>query len=284
MTVGVDPLYGYGTGSMAASSLYASNPAMAMSSDASSTIMPFMFADYDNNATALAQQNSLMNGNYMNDFNVSPSQIDIAGTYRQIREMQEDQMNYNMRQAELYRLNSAQANSHYNNLSFAAHNLAIKVIEDEQAQIMPALMEFVRVYKQACDPEGKMDQRTLLASACAEYQKITGTDLLESIKANSKGPFWNSFIRTATCGLFGQRQSSDETLAEITGQTVSESSRKYKKAGSTLGGAVGGAAVGWAVGATTALATGATFGSAICPGIGTAIGAGIGLLAGLILS
>ena len=157
-------------------------------------------------------------------------------------------------------------------MNFAAQALQTKILEDEQAQIYPALMAFVEAYKTACDPDGTMDEKTLLASACAEYQKITGNNLLADIKANSSGSFMNGFIRSATFGLFGQKQTADETTAQITGQEVSESSKNWKKAGKVAGKTASCAAIGAGIGAC--------FGG-IGAGPGAVVGAVVGFVWGL---
>lgn len=268
MTIGLDPLYGYGTSAAAASSPCASDPISAMSQDASAMAQPFLDA-YDAQLQALDQQGSIFSGDYMSNGSTVPVTLDATSAYRQMREIQQEQMDYNMRQAEQYRLNQAQVNAQYNNMNFAAQALQAKIVEDEQAQIFPALMDFVAAYKTACDPNGTMDQKTLLASACAEYQKITGTNLLAEIKANSSGSFMNGFIRSATFGLFGQRQSADETIAQITGQEVSESSRNWKRAGKVTGKTATCAGIGAAIGS-------------IVPGVGTGVCAGIGAAIGFV--
>ena len=271
MTIGVDPLYGYGSGAAAASSMCASNPIMALSQDASTMAQPMLDA-YAAQLAAAEQQSSIFGGDYMTDGSINPATLDATSAYRQMRELQEEQMNYNMRQAEQYRLNQAQVSAQYNNMNFAAQALQTKILEDEQAQIYPALMAFVEAYKTACDPDGTMDEKTLLASACAEYQKITGNNLLADIKANSSGSFMNGFIRSATFGLFGQKQSADETIAQITGQEVSESSQNWKRVGKVSGKTASCAAIGAGIGAC--------FGG-IGAGPGAAIGAVVGFVWGL---
>lgn len=247
MTIGVDPLYGYGTSAAAASAPCASDPISALSQDASTMAQPMLDA-YTAQIQALDQQASIFGGDYMSNGSTAPVTLDATSAYRQMREIQQEQMDYNMRQAEQYRLNQAQVNAQYNNMNFAAQALQAKIVEDEQAQIFPALMDFVAAYKTACDPDGTMDQKTLLASACAEYQKITGTNLIAEIKNNSKGSFMTGFVRSATFGLFGQKQTADETIAQITGQEVSQSSKDYKSAGTILGKVADGAAIGAGIG------------------------------------
>ena len=271
MTIGVDPLYGYGTSAAAASAPCASDPISALSQDASAMAQPMLDA-YTAQIQALDQQASIFGGDYMSNGSTTPVTLDATSAYRQMREIQQEQMDYNMRQAEQYRLNQAQVNAQYNNMNFAAQALQAKILEDEQAQIYPALMDFVAAYKTACDPDGTMDQKTLLASACAEYQKITGNNLLADIKANSSGAFMNGFIRSATFGLFGQRQSADETIAQITGQEVSESSKNWKKTGKVAGKTATCAGIGAGIGAC--------FGG-IGAGPGAAIGAVVGFVWGL---
>ena len=273
--VSLDPLYGYGTGAASASSMYASDPVLAGVGD-NALYGQMFFDNYRNGLESLEMQSSLLDGTYGEPGQIQAGSVDIAGLMQSIRQIDEEQMDYNMRQAEKYRLNGAQTNAPYNLMNFSAMALQSKIIENEQDQIPGALRDFIEAYRQACDPEGQMDEKTLLSSAAIEYHKITGKNLITDIRENGSSSFMAGFINSATFGLFGSRYSADDTIAQLDGQPVSSSSKNLKKAGRTAGGIVAGAGSGAALGAAIG-----TFGGPIGWGAGAIVGGIIGGLCGL---
>ena len=205
-------------------------------------------------------------GNVNNIVPTSPS-MPVMDTYKMYEQIQENMMDFNLHQQERYRYNSAEVTAPMNKLTIAAQSLQAKVVGNEQDQIQGALAAFVQSYKQAYDPEGKMDDETALANAVAEYQKITGESLIASIKNNGNSSFMSGFIKAATFGLFGNRTTADENIAQIEKQPVSENSRKWNVAGKVTGraatGLIAGAVIGFCIGGPAGSAIGAKIGTTI---------------------
>ncbi len=236
-----------GNGSMAAAGTVTgvdSLPAITNTND----MLMFPFLD---NYRAQLDSFDATSGNldYTYPGRIGMAPVDTSQMYTQMQRTQEQMMDFNMRQQQRYRYNNAEVTAPLNKLTLAATTLQSKILENEQDQIEGALQAFVQAYRQAYDPEGTMDNETALANAVTEYQKLTGKSLLADIKDNGSSAFMSGFVRSATFGLFGDRTTADENIAKVTGQPVSEASKKWHTVGRVAGKAATGAAAGAAIGA-----------------------------------
>ena len=148
-----------------------------------------------------------------------------------------------------------------------------KVVGSEQEQIMAAynnLKEAVRsMYPDASEED-------ISARAKTYYTQLTGKSLTGDVREYGSNSLWQGFKQGLGLGIFADRKTAEENIAEITGSKVSRSQKAQKAIGKGIGSATTGAAAG-------ALA-GAIIGSAGFPVVGTLIGAGIGLVYGLVTS
>ena len=226
-----------GNGSMAAASTVTgvdSLPAITNTND----MLMFPFLD---NYRAQLDSFDATSGNldYTYPGRIGMAPVDTSQMYTQMQRTQEQMMDFNMRQQQRYRYNNAEVTAPLNKLTLAATTLQSKILENEQDQIEGALQAFVQAYRQAYDPEGTMDNETALANAV----------LLADIKDNGSSAFMSGFVRSATFGLFGDRTTADENIAKVTGQPVSEASKKWHTVGRVAGKAATGAAAGATIGA-----------------------------------
>lgn len=109
---------------------------------------------------------------------------------------------------------------------------------NNQEAIVPsvdrAADEIYRQAKQLGDPITKEQAR---AVAIDRYQAATGQSLSEAVAANGRTDFGFGFWDTYTLGLFGNKKSPSETIAELTGVPESPEQKTWKTLGEVAGGA-----------------------------------------------
>lgn len=191
--------------------------------------------------------------------------------YAQMAANQARMSQYQLEQAMRARQDNLIASAPMERIGTTAMMLQEKIAQNEQDQIPAALQAFKQAVREAYDPEGTADDETITARALNIYQQQTGRSLLADIRENGHGDFMHGFLNTALFGLFGQNNSTEDTISEITGQPKSTQAQKIEKVGKVTGGIATGAATGALVGS-------------VVPVIGTGIGAVAGAIIGGIAS
>lgn len=189
--------------------------------------------------------------------------------WEQMAENQDRWMNNAISQNQRYNRMNVEINGPKYTVTEAADVLRDKVLQNEQDQIQEALLAYKQALKDMYYPAKDVDDRELTALAKSQYRQRFGTRLEDDIRNNASTSFWNGFIRTGTFGLFGDKISAEENIAQITGQPASSKAKTWKKTGNALGGLAAGAATGALVGS-------------IIPVLGTGIGAVVGGVIGLV--
>ncbi len=109
--------------------------------------------------------------------------------------------------------------------------------------------------------------------ARTEYMQNTGTDIAADMEANGNSAFGQGFVRgIPILGLFADKKTTAENIAEVTGQPVDRGAQGAK----TVGGVVGGVAGGAAIAAATTWWTGPLY--PLCVIAGGAIGGLAGII------
>lgn len=110
-------------------------------------------------------------------------------------------------------------------------------VGNNQEAIVPAIDraadEIYRQAKQLGDPVTKEQAR---AMAIDRYQSTTGQSLPEAVAQNGRTDFGFGFWDTYTLGLFGNKKSPSETVAELTGVPESPEQKTWKTVGHVAGG------------------------------------------------
>ena len=234
-------------------------------------INPYAFNQYGNYA-AYADLNSIYNydicGGYMGSM---ATPVPLCGGYNQ--QEYYDYMRNNLTFTSDYQLDMVNNQRNYDmhlngkgeRISNAVALLNEKVVGSEQEQIIAAysnLKEAVRsMYPNASEED-------IEARAKTYYTQLTGKSLTGDIRQYGSNSLWQGFKQGLGLGIFADRKTAEENIAEITNSKVSRSQKAQKVIGKGLGAAATGAAIG-----------------ACCTGgnpIGAAIGAGIGLIYGLV--
>lgn len=184
--------------------------------------------------------------------------------YAQMAANQARMSQYQLEQATRARQDNLIASAPMERIGTTAMMLQEKIAQNEQDQIPAALQAFKQAVREAYDPEGTADDETITARALNIYQQQTGRSLLADIRENGHGDFMHGFLNSALFGLFGQNNSTEDTISEITGQPKSSQAQKMEKAGKVAGGVAMGAAAG---------AVAAIWGGPICAAIGGVVGA-----------
>lgn len=162
------------------------------------------------------------------------------------------------------------ANAPNERISSAVAILNEKIVSSEQEQIIGAynnLKEAIRsMYPNASEADIKAR-----ANTC--YTQLCGTSIVDDIRKNGSSSFTQGMKQVLGLGIFADRKTAEENIAEITGQPVSRSQNAQKIAGGAIGGALPCMAIGAAI-------------CSVVPGIGTVVGAlvgaGVGAVAGTI--
>ncbi len=238
------------------------------------------FASY----SAYADLNSMYGGDIMaGGFYGGTPFIPFGGGYNM--EQYYDQMRNNLAFTSDYQLDMVDYQRNYD-MHLNAKNERIynavallneKVVGSEQEQIIAAhnkLKEAVR----AMYPEASEEDIT--ARANTYYARLTGKPLTADIREYGSNSFWQGFKQGAGLGIFADRKTAEENIAQITGTEVSRSQKAQKAIGKAIGASAAGALVAGG-GIAGAALLGATIGSSV-PVVGTLIGAGVGLIFGLI--
>ena len=181
---------------------------------------------------------------------------------------QERWMNQSLQQNQMWRQNSAMINSPLYKISEAADALRDKVVQNEQDQVQEALAALKNAIKEANYPNQDVDDAILTAEAKNYYRTRFGQRIEDDLRNYGTSSFWNGFIRKATCGLFGDKYTPEDNIAQINHQSVSETSKKWNKTGKIAAGA-------------TTTAVGAGIGFLIGGPVGAIIGGHIGLAYGI---
>lgn len=95
---------------------------------------------------------------------------------------------------------------------------------------------------------GELTEEQVKSEAERLYEEKTGKSLIESINQNGDSSLWYGIKRGLSFGLLTDSNSSDETIASITGEPVSKSSTAMRWLGTAVGAVVSvGAAIGAAI-------------------------------------
>lgn len=111
-------------------------------------------------------------------------------------------------------------------------------VGNNQEAIVPAIDRAAdKIYKQAKQLGDPISRDEARAMAIQEYQSANGQSLSEAVAQNGRTDFGFGFWDTYTLGLFGNKKSPSETVAELTGVPESPEQKTWKTVGKVAGGA-----------------------------------------------
>ena len=231
-----------------------------------------LIQEYNSRIAQFDSNSNAGNGYYPGLYSSHPIQVpsfNYDNYWDQMVQNQDRMYENTIRQRQSWNRMDAEINGPLYGISEAADVLRDKVLQNEQDQIQEALFAYKQAIKDAYYQGQDIDDRTLTALAKDQYRKRFGTRLEDDIRNNANSNFGNGFVRTATFGIFGDKISAEENIAQINNQPVSSKSKTMK-------------VLGKCTGALTTTAAGALIG--VCCGgpVGAAIGAAVGLVAGII--
>lgn len=152
---------------------------------------------------------------------------------QQMDQWQDYNINRQVRYNQRYREADLQMNSATEGIKEAAKILRKKVYQDEQDQIIPALNSYIATVKTAYPNAADEEVKT---RALSLYSQMFGVDLTDEIRSNGKDSFTQSFINTMSFGLFGNKKTAEDTIAEIDDQPIGKKEKTKKIAGRIAGG------------------------------------------------
>lgn len=160
--------------------------------------------------------------------------------YRNYEQYQDFMIDSQVRQQQKMRNADLQLNSPQEGIQKQAAILHEKILQGEQQQIKYAYNSFKESVRAMYGDNATEEQIANRASTV--YGQITGRTLVDDIRANGHDSFTHGVLQSATFGLY-DRKTSEENIADLTGQPVGNKERVKKIAGNVVGGAaVGGAA------------------------------------------
>lgn len=169
--------------------------------------------------------------------------------------------NYQLGMMENQRNFEITANGPQERIRNAVATLNDKIVGNEQEQIMGAYVNLKEAIRAMYPNASEAD---IAARANTFYTQCQNVSITNDIRAHGTNSFWQGFKQVIGLGIFAEKKTAEENIAEITGQPVARTSKTAKIAGHATAGAVVGAGIGALVGGP----------------IGSAIGAVIGAIAG----
>ena len=192
-----------------------------------------------------------MNGGLMG-FNPAFCGMNYDSYFKQMQDYQNFTARYQLQTAQNQRNNDIAINAPMESIQGTASVLNEKIVSNEQDYIQGAWNSYVEAVKNAY-PDA--DEKTIIARAKNHYQQIYGTSITDDIRKFGNGSFKQGLYQALSFGL-ANRKTTEENIAELTGQPVPRSENTKRQVGRAVGGAVYGAAAGLIFGPVGAIVGG----------------------------
>jgi hypothetical protein len=170
------------------------------------------------------------------------SGMDTKSYFEQMKEYQKLYGQMNLEQQKRQRNADLQLNGAMESIEEGAKNLKDKIAHNEQDQISDAYKKYVDSVRRAY---GEGNEEDINSRAMTMYERFRGKSLVQDLRDNGHSSFVQGVIQSLSFGLFSQK-SSEDNIAEITGQTVHQGEKVEQNIGRVVG-AIGAGAAGTAV-------------------------------------
>ena len=167
---------------------------------------------------------------------------DTKSYFDQMKEYQKLYGQMMLEQQKMQRYADLQLNGSMESIEECAQNLKDKIAHNEQDQIKDAYKKYVDSVRRAY---GDGNEEDINSRAMTMYRKLTGQSIVQDLRNSGHSSFVQGVFQSLTFGLFSQK-SSEDNIAEITGQTVHQGEKIEQNIGRVVG-ALGAGVAGTAV-------------------------------------
>lgn len=161
---------------------------------------------------------------------------DQTSYFDNMKQYQKFYNDMNVEQQKMQRNADLQITGAMESIEETAANLRDKIAHNEQDQIKEAYQKYIDSVKRAY---GEGNEEDINSRAMALYRRLTGKTIVQDLRDNGHNSFLQGVFQSLTFGLFSKK-SSEDNIAEITGQRVNEGEKISQNVGRIAGaGAVG---------------------------------------------